>query len=158
MEVSDHEIFNLLSEVYVQAGFTTAEIAQTIFAPTNLKARGVLFAAKETTFDNRLAGMVIVVPWTSPAAARAKEHECELHLLAVSPTFRRHGLGRSLVETAVAHASNTGANKIILWTQVPMQDAQRLYESTGFTRCGEMTKNEIAFIVYEKILIQNNRD
>jgi hypothetical protein len=39
---------------------------------------------------------------------------------------------------------------MILWTQKPMKEAQNLYESSGFIRIGEMTRNGIVFFVYEK--------
>lgn len=31
-----------------------------------------------------------------------------------------------------------------------MKEAQKLYESSGFVRTGEMTKNDIEFFVYER--------
>ncbi len=147
--VSDGEIFSLLSEVYVQAGFTSLETAKSIFEPSKVKSRGVLFVSKETS-TNETAGMVIVVPWTSGASVKAKENECEMHLLGVSPKFRGKGLGRMLVETALNFAKDNEFKKMILWTQKPMQNAQKLYASSGFNKCGEMARNGMEFIVYER--------
>lgn len=149
LDVSDEEIFDLLSEVYVQAGFTNLETAKVVFKPSEVKKRGVLFGLKETSL-NEFAGMVIVVPPGASAVVRAKENECEMHLLGVLPKFRGYGLGRKLVEKALAFASENGWTTMILWTQKSMKEAQSLYESSGFTRCGEMNKNGIEFLVYER--------
>lgn len=149
LSASDREIFDLLSEVYVQAGFTTAEMAETVFAPAKVRNRGFLFIAREAA-SNALSGMVIVVPPDSPAAVKAKASECEMHLLGVLPKFRGHGLGRQLVEQAIAFAGDKGWSKMMLWTQKPMQEAHNLYESTGFVRDGEMRRNGIDFLVFER--------
>jgi ribosomal protein S18 acetylase RimI-like enzyme len=149
VEISDGEIFDLLSVVYVQAGFTSSETARSIFDPVKVKNRGVLFVSKEAS-SNELAGLVIVVPSTSIAAVLAKENEYEMHLLGVLPKYRGYGLGRKLVNEALNFATDSGCSKMILWTQKPMKEAQSLYESFGFKRCGEMNKNGLDFLVYEK--------
>ena len=149
LNVSDEEIFELLSQVYVQAGFTTSERAEAIFAPAKVRARGVLFAAREM-LSNDFSGMVIVVPPESSAIVLAKENECEMHLLGVSPGFRGHGLGRRLVRTALEYAKERHWSKMVLWTQKPMKEAQALYTSLGFMKTGEMVKNTIDFWVYER--------
>ncbi|MDH5183037.1 MAG: GNAT family N-acetyltransferase [Gammaproteobacteria bacterium] len=149
IEVSDEEIFELLSQVYVQGGFTTAKVAGVVFNPALVKKRGVLFAARETA-TKEFSGMVIVVPPTSNAIVRAKENECEMHLLAVKPKFRGYGLGRGLVAKAIEYSSHNNWSKIVLWTQKPMKEAQKLYESFGFLHTDEMNKNGIEFLVYEK--------
>ena len=84
LDVTDREISDLLSEVYVQGGYTAPELARIIFAPDNVKNRGIMFLcmAKDT---GELSGMVIVVPGSSEASVRAGANECEIHLLGVSP-------------------------------------------------------------------------
>ena len=77
--IYDSEIFELLSEVFVTGGFTSLETAKSIFEPSKVKSRGVLFVSKEIN-TNEMAGMVIVVPWTSSFSVKAKENECEMHL------------------------------------------------------------------------------
>lgn len=57
----------------------------------------------------------------------------QLSVLFVSPAYRRHGLGRRLVETCVDHARAVGYKKIVLWTETSLTDARRLYERCGFT-------------------------
>jgi GNAT superfamily N-acetyltransferase len=151
LNVSDSEILDLLYQVYVQAGFTSERRAETIFDPARVRDRGVLIASRETT-NNGLSGMVIVVPPQSTAIVRAKENECEMHLLAVRPGYRGYGLGRMLVNRAIRFAEDNNWSKMILWTQRPMGEAQRLYESSGFVTVGEMTKSGIKFLVYERTL------
>ena len=151
LTVSDKEIFGLLSKVYVEAGFASAEVAKTIFDPVKVRAGGLLFASREVTGD-RFCGMVIVVPPKSQAIVRAVDNECEMHLLGVDPKYRQHGLGRQLVQKATEFAKNNNWSKMVLWTQKPMKAAQNLYESLGFIRTGEMLRNDIEFFVYEKDL------
>jgi ribosomal protein S18 acetylase RimI-like enzyme len=150
LDVSDDEIFDLLSQVYVQASFASAEIAKTVFDPVKVRDRGVLIVSQEIS-ENEFSGMVIVVPPKSQAIVRAKENECEMHLLGVRPKYRGHGLGRRLVSKAIDFATDKNWSKMILWTQKSMKEAQNLYESSGFVRSGEMTKNGIEFFVYERI-------
>jgi ribosomal protein S18 acetylase RimI-like enzyme len=147
-DISDQEISGLLSSVYVEGGYTEQSIAKKIFEPSQVRNRGKLFAAREWS-SKEIAGMIIVVPHDSPAAVRAAAGECELHLLGVKPEFRGSGLGRLLVTFAINYSKNKGYSKIVLWTQKPMLEAQRLYESSGFLRVGEMAKKGTEFFVYE---------
>lgn len=149
IEVSDEEISELLSQVYVQGGFTTANVAESVFNPALVKKRGIVFAARETS-TQEFSGMVVIVPPTSNAIVRAKENECEMHLLGVKAKFRGYGLGRELVAKAIEYSSQNNWSKIVLWTQKPMKEAQKLYESFGFLQTDEMNKNGIEFLVYER--------
>ncbi len=152
LNVSDTEIYELLYQVYVSGGFTSEERAKTIFNPAKVRDRGKLIASRKMT-NNELSGMVIVVPPQSSAIVRAKDNECEMHLLAVRSDCRGYGLGRMLVDRAIRYAVDNNWSKMILWTQKPMREAQRLYESSGFLAVGEMTKSGIEFLVYERNLI-----
>ena len=148
-EVTDEEISEILTLVYVESGYTSKEVAKKVFEPSLVRSRGRLIIAREE-LTMKLAGMVIVVPPNSIATVRAKSNECEIHLLGVKPTYRGCGLGRSLVTVAVSFAKESGWSKIILWTQKSMKEAQSLYESVGFIKTDEMHKNGIDFLVYEK--------
>ncbi len=75
-----------------------------------------------------------------------------MHLLAVKSEYRRHGLGRRLVESTIQKAKQSGYSKIILWTQLSMTSAQKLYEATGFTHIDDLKKNGRDFKVYERVL------
>ena len=149
LEITDLELSELLAQVYVAGGFTEPDEAVSLFEPSAVRKRGVLFGAREKQHSN-LAGIVIVVPPDSPARRLAENNEAEIHLLGVKPEYRRHGLGRMLVEVAIERANHSGYSKIILWTQLSMNGAQKLYESMGFIHIDDMTRNGRDFKVYEK--------
>lgn len=151
LKVSNAEIADLLHLVYVKAGYTSLEIAEKVFEPDRVRSRGFILTARETA-NREFAGMIIVVPPTSQAIVMAQENECELHLLAVKPVYRGFGLGRKLIAEAIACAQSNNWSKIILWTQRPMKEAQKLYISFGFRQIEVMTRNGIEFLVYEKLI------
>lgn len=115
LNITDAEIFDLLTEVYVQADYTTAERAAVVFDPALVRQRGTMFAARETS-SQAFAGMIIIVPPSSAACVLAGPNECEIHLLSVSPAFRGHGLGSALITKAISYAEAYDWSKIILWT------------------------------------------
>jgi len=151
LEITDSELSELLTQVYVAGGFTAADEAVSLFEPSAVRNRGFLIGARER-HHSKLAGIIIVVPPESSARRLAKNNEAEIHLLGVKPEYRRHGLGRMLIEAAIARANQGGYSKLILWTQLTMNAAQRLYESTGFVHIGDITRNGREFRVYEKPL------
>ena len=53
-----------------------------------------------------------------------------------SPRFRRMGLGRRLVGTALAHAAAAGVRRVNLLVYVPNAPALALYRSLGFEPTG----------------------
>ncbi len=128
LSISDNEISELLWSVYVNEGYTVTERAEKIFEPSAVRSRGKMIGAR-SRFDHSFAGMIILVPPTSPAKMFAKENEAEIHLLAVKPLFRNHGLGKLLVNEAIKEALSIGYEKIILWTQpaMPVARSHRLF-------------------------------
>ncbi len=54
--------------------------------------------------------------------------------LFVSPEWRGHGIGRSLVYAAVAYARENGAASMSLETAITDEQAQRVYEREGWQR------------------------
>ena len=73
----------------------------------------------------------------SIAVAAATTQDGELQRLYVHPNSQRQGIGRALIEAALAHPRLAGAETIYLdvWDQNP--GAQRLYESFGFKVVGK---------------------
>ncbi len=61
--------------------------------------------------------------------------EDEMHILnlAVAPAFRRQGIARKLVLSAVNRAAKKGAQKAFLEVRVSNTAAQKLYSDLGFT-------------------------
>lgn len=74
------------------------------------------------------------VAW--PSKFPSSRHKTTLWGVFVSPRFRNRGLGRSLVQRAVAHAESNGVLRVNLTVYVPNDAAVRLYESLGFEHCG----------------------
>lgn len=55
-------------------------------------------------------------------------------MLAVDPDHRRLGLGRKLVVRTIECMRQSGADEVILETEITNTAALRLYESIGFLR------------------------
>lgn len=68
--------------------------------------------------------------------ARIAADEAEILTLAVAPTYRRQGLGDSLVETAVLHAAALGAVTMFLEVAEENAPALALYTGLGFAPAG----------------------
>ena len=74
------------------------------------------------------------VAW--PSRRPSLRHKVNLWGVFVSPRYRGQGIGRALVETAVAHAWANGVRRVNLTVFVPNDPAINLYESLGFEHCG----------------------
>ena len=59
--------------------------------------------------------------------------ECYLAELYVAPASRGQGLGRALMEAALRHARDRGADTMDIGVDEPDHAARQLYESLGFT-------------------------
>jgi len=55
-----------------------------------------------------------------------------IHDLAVIPVYRRHGVGRLLLEQVAAKGKALGCCKLTLEVRADNHSAQRLYEAVGF--------------------------
>jgi ribosomal protein S18 acetylase RimI-like enzyme len=55
-----------------------------------------------------------------------------IHDLAVIPAYRRHGVGRLLLERVAAKGKALGCCKLTLEVRADNHAAQRLYEEVGF--------------------------
>lgn len=152
-ENDSREVESLLRKVYVDGGFTDPQVAESLFAASEVFRRGDVLVARDRE-TNALAGVVIVVPADSPARRLAVDREVEMHLLAVGSDFRKAGLGRLLVASAIDFARRRSAPKMLLWTQPTMTAAHRLYEREGFERVPalDFERSGRAFLVYERRL------
>jgi putative acetyltransferase len=73
---------------------------------------------------------------------------CEMKRLYVKPDFRKHGLGKLLVERVIAEANNRGYEFMRLDTLATMQSAIKLYKGYGFYEIPAYTYNPIPGAVY----------
>jgi ribosomal protein S18 acetylase RimI-like enzyme len=76
-----------------------------------------------------IAGYVAIGPPT-PVASNA--HVLMVRGLAVDPAWRGRGIGRRLVDAAVAEAERRGARRLTLRVLAPNAAARALYEAAGF--------------------------
>jgi ribosomal-protein-alanine N-acetyltransferase len=67
---------------------------------------------------------------------RLTGEEAEVLTLAVRPEARGRGLGRALIEAALAHARAAGASGMFLEVAADNAPALALYERAGFARLG----------------------
>lgn len=76
--------------------------------------------------------------WVGMAVGSRTGEDPEAHLYAmwVEPAWRRHGLGRRLVEEVLAWARSWGAGAVVLGV-TQGNDAERFYASIGFEDTGE---------------------
>ncbi len=79
----------------------------------------------------RIAGSVAIV--------EVSETEAQLRWLLLAPEVRGLGLGRRLVEEALAFSRSAGYKSVFLWTVRGLLAATSLYESLGFLETEEKT-------------------
>lgn len=77
--------------------------------------------------------------------------ECYLAELYVVPARRRHGLGRALMQAAIAEARERGAATMDIGVDEPDLAARRLYESLGFSNRVDHADGPVMY-VYERAL------
>jgi len=149
--IPESMVSELLNEVYVGEEYVKTDVAKEIFEYNEIKKRGIVICAVEKKSFS-LAGVVVFVPYGSPASKLAKENESEMHLLCVNKKYRNKGIGKMLIKSVVDIAIKNGNTKTILWTQKTMKAAQNLYDKAGFTHINNIMKNNSEFLVYEKQL------
>lgn len=81
-----------------------------------------------------ILGTVLTPRADAPDTGHEPEGERAFRLLTVAPSARGRGVGRLLIDHAVAQIAATGAHRVGIWTGAQMPAAVRLYESYGFTR------------------------
>ena len=80
--------------------------------------------------DGKAAGIV---------AVRTAADEAEILNLAVAPAWRRRGLGRALMGSAIAESARMGAARVFLEVRESNAAARAFYASLGFLPSGRRT-------------------
>ncbi len=81
--------------------------------------------------DGALAGSIAIV--------KAAAGVAQLRWLLLAPEARGFGLGRCLVEEAVAFCRAAGYRSVLLWTESSLTTATTLYRRAGFTLTEQKT-------------------
>jgi ribosomal protein S18 acetylase RimI-like enzyme len=79
--------------------------------------------------DGRLVGCIAIVA--------ASEQEAQLRWFLVDSSARGLGLGKRLLQEAVAFSQQCGYVSILLWTVSALETAARLYRAAGFVKVEE---------------------
>ena len=74
--------------------------------------------------DASIAGSIAIV--------EASKQEAQLRWLLLHPDLRGHGIGKMLVEEAIAFSKEKGYSSLYLWTVSALATAGALYKAAGF--------------------------
>lgn len=116
--------------------------------------QGVLYIAK---WNNEVAGCIALMPLgeristTLNAGAHASTSlsiACEMKRLYVRPAYRKHKIGKALVEQLIAAAKRLGYTKMKLDTLQKLQPAIQLYQQFGFIETTAYYHNPLPAVVY----------
>ncbi|NUQ84754.1 MAG: GNAT family N-acetyltransferase [Anaerolineales bacterium] len=88
-----------------------------------------LWLARYPDRNGTIAGMLTISLYRVPTGLRSIVED-----VAVDSNFRRKGIGRALMQTAIDFARACGANGIALTSNPRREAANRLYLSMGFER------------------------
>jgi len=93
-----------------------------------------------TSIDCIVAEAPPVIGFCNVCASRDPDCEAatgEISALYLDPQHWRRGVGRRLVDAAVAQAQERGYRNLTLWVLRENQRARSFYEAVGFSRDGE---------------------
>lgn len=120
----DATAFRKLNEEWITRYFTLeAKDREILNSPVQsilLKGGHIFIAYAEA----EAVGCVALIPM--------RDGVYELSKMAVSPHLRGRGIGRRLLQHAIAEARNIGAKSLFLGSNTRLENAVHLYESVGF--------------------------
>ncbi|TWI83089.1 acetyltransferase (GNAT) family protein [Lacibacter cauensis] len=99
---------------------------------------GVLYVAK---WNSEIAGCVALTPLKEKGV-------CEMKRLYVRPHYRKHKIGKVLVEQVMKDAAMMGYTKMKLDTLEKLQPAIGLYKQYGFVETTSYYENPLDGVVY----------
>ena len=110
----------------------------------SLPGEFVLLIARQ---ESEVAGTVALRPLRAGA--------CEVKRLYVPDRFRGHGLGRKLLQAAIEDPRQTGYSEMYCDTLLDMQEAAKLYDSSGFTRVEPYSNHPTPGALYFRLVLGN---
>ena len=120
----DASAFRTLNEEWITHYFTLEEKdKKTLGDPENtiLRKGGRIFMV---FLNGEAVGCVALIPMGDGVY--------ELSKMAVAPVLRGRGVGRKLLEYAIAQAREMGAKSLFLGSSTKLKNAVHLYEAVGF--------------------------
>ena len=93
----------------------------------------------------------------SIALVQSPKTEAQVRWLLLHPDVRGYGIGRLLVEEAIAFCRESGYSSVFLWTVRGLLAAAHLYESAGFQLTEEKTHKIWGVVLTEQRLDLNLR-
>lgn len=88
-----------------------------------------LWVARESNEHSLIVGMLTLTIYRVPTGIRSIVED-----VAVDSNYRRHGIARALMETAIQFAREAGAEGVALTSNPQREAANLLYQSMGFER------------------------
>ena len=85
-----------------------------------------------------VVGSVTVVGGDSEHFEHPRHGDGGFRMLAVAPSAQGRGVGRALLDAAVAHARAEGWRRLAITTMGWMASAQAMYETAGFVRRADL--------------------
>jgi putative acetyltransferase len=135
----DGTAFRTLNEEWISRYFVLEKKdRETLNDPENaiLRKGGSVFQA---WINGQVVGCVALLPMGDAVY--------ELSKMAVSPKMRGRGIGRNLLEHAIAESKNLGAKSLFLGSNSVLKNAVHLYESVGF---GHVPPDELPDMHYAR--------
>jgi ribosomal protein S18 acetylase RimI-like enzyme len=105
----------------------------------------VLVAAEEA--GNGILGTITLEPFGLASELARDETEADIRAFGVAPEAQGRGVGRKLLLAAIESAERRGLCRLRLCTQPAMEVAQRLYETTGFSRTPDLDFEPVPGII-----------
>lgn len=129
-------VASLMVDAYAEYAARMSPDAWSPFAQdiANVRARlddGQLLVAER---DGQILGCVTLFRRWRGAQAEA----AAVRLLAVPPAYRGSGIGRALMEYAIAEARQAGKQRVVLTATQEMEQVRELTERLGFRRAPEL--------------------
>jgi GNAT superfamily N-acetyltransferase len=137
-------IVNLHGRVYSREYGFDRTFEDYVNGPLSRFARS--FSRRERIWIAELDGCVI----GCIAIVAVSAQTAQLRWFLLEPEFRGIGLGRNLLQEAVAFCRNSGYQSIMLWTVAFLSAAAHLYREAGFKKVEEMPGVRWGAVVVEE--------